>query len=170
MFTYIPEGGSFSVSRSFFRSYGWIDELSIYTCMYRRRYIHLHVHIHTGGRELCRFALLCVVVSPTTAKKGTTRLGRSVYGPPTRLCSVVKSMCQCEPLRAPVTVVVSLLKIVCYFKAVSCKSIILSLPSPHLQRLSYCNPIVRSLRNIRPVTDPSCVCHTPYNIGDGNIV
>ena len=42
--------------------------------------------------------------------------------------------------------------------------------SPHLQSLPYCNTIARLLRNIRPPTDPPCVCHTPYNIGHGNIV
>jgi len=41
---------------------------------------------------------------------------------------------------------------------------------PHLQRLPYCNTIARPLRNIGPATDPPFVCHTPYNIGDGNIV
>jgi len=40
---------------------------------------------------------------------------------------------------------------------------------PHLQSLPYCNTIARPLRNIRPPTDPS-LCHTPYNIGDGNIL
>jgi len=41
---------------------------------------------------------------------------------------------------------------------------------PHLQSLPYCNTIARPLRNIRPPTDPFSLCHTPYNIGDGNIV
>jgi len=63
---------------------------------------------------------------------------------------------------------VSLHKILFYFKALLRESIILSLPSPHLQRLPYCNTIGRPLRNIRPATDPPCSCHTPYNIGDGN--
>ena len=40
----------------------------------------------------------------------------------------------------------------------------------HLQSLPYCNTITRPLRNIRPSTDPPFVCHTSYNIGDGNIV
>ena len=43
-------------------------------------------------------------------------------------------------------------------------------PSPHLQSLPYCNTIARPLRNICPPTDAPFVCHTPYNIGDGNIV
>jgi len=43
------------------------------------------------------------------------------------------------------------------------------LPFPHLQRLPYCNIIARPLHNIRPATDPPFSCHTPYNIGDGNI-
>jgi len=41
--------------------------------------------------------------------------------------------------------------------------------SPDLQSLPYCNTIARPLRNIRPPTDPFFLCHTPYNIGDGNI-
>jgi len=41
---------------------------------------------------------------------------------------------------------------------------------PHLQSIPYCNTIARLLRNTRPPTDPSFECHTPYNIGDGNIV
>jgi len=50
------------------------------------------------------------------------------------------------------------------------ESIILLLPPLHLQRLPYCNTIVRPLRNIHPATDSSFLCHTPYNIDDGNIV
>jgi len=42
--------------------------------------------------------------------------------------------------------------------------------SSHLQSLPYCNTISRPLRNIRPPTNPPFVCHTPYTIGDGNIV
>ena len=30
--------------------------------------------------------------------------------------------------------------------------------------------VTRPLRNMRPPTDSSFVCHTPYNIGDGNIL
>ena len=41
-------------------------------------------------------------------------------------------------------------------------------PRPHCPH--YCSPIARLLRNIRPRTDPPFVCHTPYNIGHGNIV
>jgi len=65
---------------------------------------------------------------------------------------------------------VSLYTILFYFKALLWESIILLLPPPHLQSLPYCNTIARPLRNIRPATDPPCKCHTPYNIGDGNIV
>ena len=55
-------------------------------------------------------------------------------------------------------------------KALLWESIILLLPPPHLQSLPYCNTIARPFRNILPRTDPPSVCHTPYNIGDGNIV
>ena len=41
---------------------------------------------------------------------------------------------------------------------------------PHLQSLPYCNTTRRPLRNIRPPTDCSLLCHTPCTIGDGNIV
>ena len=45
----------------------------------------------------------------------------------------------------------------------------------------FCNTIARPLRDIRPptdpplrdirpLTDPPLLCHTPYNIGDDNIV
>jgi len=34
----------------------------------------------------------------------------------------------------------------------------------------YCNIIARILRNIRPPLDPPFVGHTPYNVGNGNIV
>jgi len=40
----------------------------------------------------------------------------------------------------------------------------------YLQSIPYCNTIAQPLRNTRPPTDPSFECHTPYNIGDGNIV
>jgi len=41
---------------------------------------------------------------------------------------------------------------------------------PHLQSIPYCITFARPLRSIRPPTDPSFGCHTPYNIGDGNLV
>jgi len=41
---------------------------------------------------------------------------------------------------------------------------------PHLQSLPYCMTIARLLCNVRPPSAPPCVCHTPYNIADGNIV
>jgi len=47
---------------------------------------------------------------------------------------------------------------------------VLGLTLTHLQSLPYCNTIARPLRNIRPPTDPPFLCHTPYTIGDGNIV
>ena len=50
------------------------------------------------------------------------------------------------------------------------ESILLSLAPSHLHYPHYCNTIARPLRNIRPATDPPFVCHTPYHIGDGNIV
>jgi len=34
----------------------------------------------------------------------------------------------------------------------------------------YCNTIARRLRHIYPPPDPPFICHTPYNIGNGNIV
>jgi len=69
-----------------------------------------------------------------------------------------------------VTPRLSLYKKVFHFKALLWEAIILVLPYPHLQRPPYCNTIARPLRNIRPATDPPFVCHTPYYIGDGNIV
>jgi len=41
---------------------------------------------------------------------------------------------------------------------------------PNLQSLPYCNTVARPLRNMRPPTDPPLLGHTPYDIGDGNIV
>jgi len=41
---------------------------------------------------------------------------------------------------------------------------ILSLPSPHLQRIRHCKTIVRLLRNIRPATGPPFSFYTPYTI------
>ena len=38
-----------------------------------------------------------------------------------------------------------------------------------LHNLRYCNTIARPLRNIRPAIDLLFVCHTSYNIGDGNL-
>jgi len=64
----------------------------------------------------------------------------------------------------------SLYKIFFHFKALLWEYIILLLPSPHQQRLPYCNTIARQLRNTRPATDPPFVYHTPINIGDANIV
>jgi len=39
-----------------------------------------------------------------------------------------------------------------------------------LQYPHYCNTIARLLRNIWPPPDPPFICHTPYNIGNDNIV
>ena len=39
----------------------------------------------------------------------------------------------------------------------------------HLHGSHNCNTLARLVRKIRPLTDPPCVCHTPYNIGSGNI-
>jgi len=44
-------------------------------------------------------------------------------------------------------------KILFYFKALLCESIILLCP-PHLQSPPYCNTHARPLRNIRLFTDP----------------
>ena len=63
----------------------------------------------------------------------------------------------------------SLYKILFHFKALFWQSIILLCPS-QLKNLPYCITIARPLRNIRPPTDPYFLCHTPYNISDGNIV
>jgi len=64
----------------------------------------------------------------------------------------------------------SFYKILCHFKALLWLSIILLLPPP----TSKAYPIAISLHDqcaiyARPPTPP-CLCHTPYNIGDGNIV
>jgi len=64
----------------------------------------------------------------------------------------------------------SLYKILFHLNALLWESIILLAPPPHLQSLPYSNTIARPLRNIRPSTDPPYACHTPYNIGDENIV
>ena len=61
-----------------------------------------------------------------------------------------------------------LYKILFHFNFLWWKSIILLLPSPHLQRRPYSNTIAHPLRNIRPATESPFVCHTPHNIGDGN--
>jgi len=64
----------------------------------------------------------------------------------------------------------SLYKILFRFKALLWESIIRVPPPPHLQSLPYCNTIARLLGNRRPLTDPPFVCHTPYSIGNGNIL
>jgi len=64
----------------------------------------------------------------------------------------------------------SLYKRLFYFKDLLWESIIMLLPLPHLQGLPYCNTIARPLLSIRPPTDPPVVCHTPYTIGDDNVV
>jgi len=68
----------------------------------------------------------------------------------------------------------SLYKIVLYFTALAWESIMgvhhPCIAPPHLQSLRYCKTIARLLRNIRPPSDPPCVCHVPYNIGNNNIV
>jgi len=46
----------------------------------------------------------------------------------------------------------------------------LFIASSHLHCPHYCNTIARLLRNIRRPLGLPCVCYTPYNIGNGNIV
>ena len=58
----------------------------------------------------------------------------------------------------------------CFASKLYCESQSSLYCPPHLQSLPYCDTIARPLRNIRPSTDPPFACHTPYNIGDGNIV
>ena len=64
----------------------------------------------------------------------------------------------------------NLYKLLFRFKALYCVSPSSCYAPSFLQRLTYCNTIARLLRNIRLSTDPPVVCHTPYNIGDDNIV
>jgi len=64
----------------------------------------------------------------------------------------------------------SLYKILFFFKALLWKSSILLVPPPQLQSLPYCNTVARPLRDIRPPTDPSLLCHATYKIGEGNIL
>jgi len=40
----------------------------------------------------------------------------------------------------------------------------------HLHCSHPCSTIARRMHNIRPPPDPPCICHTPYNIGSGNIL
>ena len=40
----------------------------------------------------------------------------------------------------------------------------------HLHYPHYCNTIARHLRNVCPPPDPAFIRHTPYNIGNANIV
>jgi len=62
----------------------------------------------------------------------------------------------------------SLYKILFHFKALLWESTIhLPPPPPTKPTLLQYYGITIALR---PPTDPSCVCHTPYNIGDCNIV
>jgi len=78
------------------------------------------------------------------------------------------------PIRCPSGItsasLLSLNKILVYFRALLWESIIFVLLPPHLQSLPYCNTVSRPLRNILPLTDPSFVCHAPHNIVRGNIV
>jgi len=64
---------------------------------------------------------------------------------------------------------IRLYKILLHFTALLRESIILLfLPPPAKPTLLqyYCKTIAQ----YTPPTDPFCLCHTPYNIGDGNIV
>ena len=76
-----------------------------------------------------------------------------------------------SPLLSRVVVCsLSLYKIVFHFKALLWESIILLLPPPTCK--AY--PVARLLHDrcavhARPPT-PACRCHTPYDVGDGNIV
>jgi len=44
------------------------------------------------------------------------------------------------------------------------------IPPAHLHCPHCCNAIAQLLGNIRPPLDLPCVCHTPFNIGNNNIV
>jgi len=62
-----------------------------------------------------------------------------------------------------------LYKIFVHFEAVV-PEWFLPLAPPHLHCPPYCNTLARLLRNVRTPPRPSFVCHTPYHIGNGNIV
>ena len=44
------------------------------------------------------------------------------------------------------------------------------LAPPHLHCPHECNTIAQLLRNIRPPSNPPCVCRTPYKIANSNIM
>jgi len=62
-------------------------------------------------------------------------------------------------------------KLMFYVEAFVHESIVLCQPPPpYLHCPHYCNTITRLLRNIRRPPDLPCVCHTPYTMGNSNIV
>jgi len=65
---------------------------------------------------------------------------------------------------------VSLYKILFHFKPLLSESIILLLLPPACKSYPIAVPLHDHCSIYAPPTDPPVVCHTPYNIGDGNIV
>ena len=63
-----------------------------------------------------------------------------------------------------------LYKTIFYFRVVCARINRPFIPQAHLHCPHCCNTIARLLGNIRPPLDLPCVCDTPYNIGNNNIV
>ena len=71
---------------------------------------------------------------------------------------------------ARVVVVVGLYKILFYFEAVVHESIILLLPPPTCIAHTIAILLHDYCAIYDPPSEPSFICHIPYNIGDGNIL
>jgi len=119
-----------------------------------------------GGKHI-----IIVASQSKTATARTSMLSRS--GAPSAVAGSSKAECServAGTTGGPGSAQEPETDLVFHLKALLWESIMLLCPHPHLRSLPYCNTNARPLRNIRPPTDPSFVCHTAYNIGDGNIV
>jgi len=155
----------------------------MYICVCRYIYIYVCAHAHTHTRTYTSMYIY-VYILPSNYK---SRYLERVL--PTRATVPAVLMTSDDPFGARLLLTcirispsnytsglecvlrISLYKRLFYFKALLWETIILILPPPHLQSLPYCNSIARPLRNLRPPhTELPIICHTPYTIGDGNIV
>ena len=118
-------------------------------------YIYIYIHIHPHPHLVIHISIRC-----------SCSCSSIIY----RTCGLLlfTPTCIAHTITISLHVYFSLYKILFHLTALLWESIILLLPPP-----PPANPTVLQFYctcNIRPPTDPPCLCHTPYNIGDGNIV
>ena len=139
----------------------------IYIYIYTYKYIYIYIYIYI---YMCVCVYMYIYVCVCMYMYIDICIYLQIYLD-MRRCTLRRPLLFVPDLRSLMSVYLSLaLTRYCFTSKLYCGSQSSFYTPPHLQSLPYCNTIARPLRNIRPPTDPHCVCHTPCTVGDGNIV